>query len=158
MKLRTSATSLGNWSRHGPVACPRDGVVRRRGAGLTAAGLIVGLITLAGCEPPTEVIDLRDMPAGTRDAMLQMRVLPLGTALPEGVGSIGAIAGYGCGQTSDAASLAAVQQLQVKALRMHATAVADVLIRPAGIGPCMFPYSALAKGIAVAPRGIPSSY
>jgi hypothetical protein len=90
--------------------------------------------------------------------MLQVRVLPLGMPAPPDAGSISPISGYGCGQTSEAASDAAVRQIRVKALRLHATAVVDVLIGPADAGVCLGGYKMVATGIAAGPRGIPPTY
>jgi uncharacterized protein YbjQ (UPF0145 family) len=90
--------------------------------------------------------------------MLHVQILPLGLPAPPGVGSVGPISAYGCGPSKSAAASDAIQQLQAKALRMHATAVVDVLIGPGGIGPCAAGYSATANGIAVAARGIPPTY
>jgi len=132
--------------------------MRRRAPCLISVGLVMGVVALGGCSPPTDVVDLRTMPADTRYAMQQMPVMAIGVATPVDAGSIGPIAGYGCGQTSDAASLDAVHQLQIKALRMRATAVTDVVIQPDGIGPCLMAYSVIAKGLAMAPRGIPPTY
>ena len=134
------------------------GAVRQRAPCPMAVGLIIGVVALGGCTPPTDVVDLRAVPADTRYAMQHMPVMPVGLPGPVNAGSIGPIAGYGCGQTSDAASFDAVQQLQIKALRMRATAVTDVVIQPDGVGPCLMAYSAIAKGLAMAPRGIPPTY
>ena len=114
---------------------------------------------LVGCAPPTDVIDLSRAPQATLDAMVHVPVLPLGMPAPPGVGSVGPITAFGCGQSATAASSDAVQQLQVKALRMQATAVMDVLIGPGNIiSPCQFGYNATASGIAVAARGVPPTY
>jgi hypothetical protein len=118
---------------------------------------IIALSALVGCAAPTDVIDLRTAPQMTQDAMLQVKILPLGMPAPAGAGSVSPVAGYGCASTTEAASEAAVRQLRVKALRLHATAVADVLIGPAE-GVICVGYNMIASGIAVAPRGLPSSY
>lgn len=119
----------------------------------------VVVAALVGCAPPTEVIDLSWAPQATLDAMVHVPVLPLGIPAPPGVGSVGPISAFGCGQSATAASSDAVQQLQVKALRMQATAVVDVLIGPGGIiGPCQMGYNATASGIAVAARGVPPTW
>jgi hypothetical protein len=119
----------------------------------------VVVAALVGCAPPTEVIDLSRAPQATLDAMVHVPVLPLGIPAPPGVGSVGPISAFGCGQSATAASSDAVQQLQVKALRMQATAVVDVLIGPGGIiGPCQMSYNATASGIAVAARGVPPTW
>jgi hypothetical protein len=125
---------------------------------IAAAILAVLLVTLAGCGPPTDVIDTSNLPAATRDAMLQVQILPLGEPVPQGVGSVGPVAGYGCGATAVDASSAAVEQLQLKAMRLHAVGVTDVLIASANSVPCYAPFAALAKGTAVAPRGVPPTY
>jgi hypothetical protein len=126
-----------------------------RGATLS----FVVVAALVGCAPPTEVVDLSRAPQATLDAMVHVPVLPLGVPAPPGVGSAGPISAYGCGQSTTAASSDAVQQLQVKALRMQATAVVDVLIGPGGIiGPCQLGYNATASGIAVAARGVPPTW
>jgi hypothetical protein len=116
------------------------------------------LAILAGCAPPTDVIDLHQAPQATRDAMLHVGILPLGTPAPPGVGSVGPVSAYGCGPSPADAASDAVQQLQAKALRMQATAVIDVLFGPGGIGPCQLGYSATASGIAASPRGVPPTY
>jgi len=126
-----------------------------RGATLS----FVVVAALVGCAPPTEVVDLSRAPQATLDAMVHVPVLPLGLPAPLGVGSVGPITAYGCGQSATAASGDAVQQLQVKALRMQATAVVDVLIGPGNIiGPCQLGYNATASGIAVAARGVPPTW
>jgi len=113
---------------------------------------------LAGCAPPTDVIDLRQAPQATRDAMLHVQILPLGTPAPPGVGSVGPVSAYGCGPSPADAASDAVQQLQAKALRMQATAVISVLFGPGGLGPCQLGYSVTASGIAAAARGVPPTY
>jgi hypothetical protein len=132
--------------------------VRSCGAKATAIGHIIALLALGGCTPPTEVIDLRNVPQATQDAMLQVRILPLGMPAPPGVGSIGPVTGYGCAQTPEDARSDAVRQLQVKAMGLHATAVVDVLIGPGGATSCVAGFGMIASGVAVGPRGIPSSY
>jgi hypothetical protein len=146
--------------QHGRGTHAGHASLRRHAARLIAIGLILELGALAGCSAPTDVVDLRDVAPATQVAMRRMPILPLGIPAPADVGSIGPIAGYGCGQTSDAANQDAVQQLQIKALQIRATAVTDVVIQPAGIvsGPCMMSFRVMAKGLAMAPRGIPSSY
>lgn len=124
---------------------------------LDKALLSVVLLGLSRCAP-TEVIDLRNAPQATRDAMLRVSVLPLGKPAPPGVGSIGPIVGYGCASTTEAAERDAVEQLQAKALAMHATAVVDVLVAPEGTGLCFGGQNMVARGIAVGPRGVPPSY
>jgi hypothetical protein len=119
-----------------------------------AACVLVALAALTACAAPTEVIDLSMTPQVTWDAMLRVPVLPLGLPGPPGVGSVGPIFGYGCGSSASGAATDAVQQLQIKALRMQAAAVMDVLIAPAGIGPCSAGYSATASGTAVAAWGL----
>jgi hypothetical protein len=117
--------------------------------------VFVALTALSGCAPPTEVVDLRMTPPETWDAMLRLPVLPLGVPGPTGVASVGPIFGYGCGSSASGAAIDAVQQLQIKALRMEAAAVIDVLIAPAGIGPCNAGYGVTASGTAVAAWGFP---
>ena len=136
----------------------RDIAVRRHGAWAAAIGCIVALLALDGCAPPTEVVDLRNAPWATQDAMLRIMVLPLGAPAPYGVGSISPISGYGCASTSEAASGAAIRQIRVKAMGLHATAVVDVLVGPADSGICFGGYNMIANGIAVGPRAIPSAY
>lgn len=116
------------------------------------------MVILTGCTAPTEVIDLQNAPEATRDAMLRIRVLPLGMPAPPDAGSIGPVSGYGCGSSSAEAASYAVQQLQAKALRMQATAIADVLFSSGGLGPCQLGNSVVASGIAVGPRGVPPTY
>jgi hypothetical protein len=120
-----------------------------------AACMLVALTALTACAAPTEVINLSMTPHETWDAMLRVPVLPLGLPGPPGVASVGPIFGYGCGSSASGAATDAVQQLQIKALRMQATAVMDVLIAPAGIGPCSAGYSATASGTALAAWGRP---
>jgi hypothetical protein len=144
---------LAESSRHWPIfAAPR---YEPR---VFVTGLVMALALLGGCEPQTDVVDLRDAPQSTRDAMLRVKILPLGTPAPANVGAIGSVSGLGCGQSSVAAGGEAVEQLRVKALRMHATSVMDVVIGPADMGSCMGSSGAIANGIAIGPRGIPSSY
>jgi hypothetical protein len=119
---------------------------------------IAGLLALTRCAPPTEVVDVRQVPQATGDAMVHVKILPLGMPAPPGVGSISPISGYACAQTREAASSEAVRQLQVKALSLHATAVVNVLIGAGGETSCLLGFGMLANGTAVAPRGIPSSY
>ena len=128
---------------------------RRNG---TAAIVLLALLAVAGCSPPTEVVDLRYAPRVTKDAMQHVSIVPLGLRGPLFVGSIGPISGYGCAQTPEAARLAAEEQIRVKAMAQHATAVVDVLFEPDGMGVCAGGHNMLAHGIAVGPRGVPSSY
>lgn len=116
------------------------------------------LAILGGCAPPTDVIDLQKLPQATRDAMLNVPILPLGLPTPPGVGSVGPVSAYGCGPSPSDAGSDAVQQLQAKALRMQATAVVNVLFSSGGIGPCQLGYSTIASGVAVSARGIPPTY
>ena len=136
----------------------RDGLPPRRGRRAIGISLVLGIAALAGCAPPTDVVDMRDVPQATRDAMLHVQVLPLGTPVPDGVGPLAPISGYGCGNTPVEASANAVEQLRIKALRLRATAVTDVQIGSASSLPCNLQYSAIANGIAVAPRGVPPTY
>jgi hypothetical protein len=124
----------------------------------TAFCHIITMLALAGCGPSTEVIDLANAPQATRDAMSQVTILPVGMPAPPGVGSIGPISGAGCGPSSQAARDEALRQLQVKAMRIHATAVVNVLIGPADSGFCLGGYNLMANGVAVAPRGISPAY
>lgn len=127
----------------------------RRGA----TGLALpALLAFGGCSPPTEVVDLHNAPVATMDAMQRVAIVPLGRPGPAVAGSIGPISGYGCGQTPEAARLAAEQQIRVKAMAQHATAVVNVLYEPDGVGACLGGHNIIAHGIAVGPRGIPSSY
>jgi hypothetical protein len=119
---------------------------------------LVGLLAFAGCSPPTEVLDLRNAPQATQDALQRVRIVPLGVPGPAVAGSIGPVSGYGCAPTPEAASVAAEQQIRAKAITQRATAVIDVLIEPDGTGICLNGYNMIARGIAVGPRGIPSSY
>ena len=137
--------------RCAPEAARRSGRLRPRK--WLAARVLVALAALTACAAPTEVIDLSMTPQATWDAMLRVPVVPLGVPGPSGVGSVSPIFGYGCGSSASGAATDAVQQLQIKALRMQATAVMDVLIAPAGIGPCSAGYSATASGTAVAAWG-----
>src|ERR1019366_2899351 len=132
-----------------------NGGIRLCRAGATALAL-VALLAFGGCSPPTEVVDLRYAPKMTTDAMQRVSIVPLGRLGPPVTGSIGPIDGYGCGPTPEAASVAAEQQIRVKAMARHATAVVDVLIEPDGLGVCPGGHNMMARGIAVGPRGIPS--
>jgi hypothetical protein len=134
-----------------------NGEIRLRRSGATALAF-VALLAFGGCGPSTEVVDLRYAPRTTTDAMQRVNIVPLGRPGPAVAGSIGPIEGYGCGPTPEAASVAAEQQIRVKALARHATAVVDVLIEPDGLGVCPGGQNMMARGIAVGPRGIPSSY
>jgi hypothetical protein len=116
---------------------------------------LAALAALNACSPPTDVINLTLTPQATRDAMLNVQIVPLGWAGPRGIGSVGPVMGYGCASSAGAASSAAVQQLQVKALSMQATAVVDVLLTPLGNSPCFAGYSVLASGTAVGVRNPP---
>jgi hypothetical protein len=118
-----------------------------------ATCVLVVLTTLTACAAPTETVDLSMTPQETWDAMLRMPVVPLGLPGPPGVASVGPVFGYGCGSSASGAATNAVQQLQIKALRMQATAVMDVLIVPAGLGPCSAGYSATASGTAMSAWG-----
>jgi hypothetical protein len=118
---------------------------------------LVTLLALSRCSP-TEVVDLRYAPKPTTDAMQRVSIVPLGRPGPAVGGSIGPIEGYGCGPTPQDASVAAEQQMRVKALARHATAVVDVMIEPDGLGVCAGGHNMMARGIAVGPRGIPSTY
>jgi len=144
-----------------PVRRPRlgagsGGILRRgRAAGI---GLALAVASLAGCAAPTDVIDMSEVPQATRDGMVQVQIVPLGGQAPGDVGTIGPLSGYGCGSTSVEASSNAVQQLQIKALRLRATAVTQVQIGPYSSIACYLQYSALATGIAVGPRAIPPTY
>jgi hypothetical protein len=129
--------------------------VRRRS--VTAMAL-VALLAFAGCSPPTEVLDLHNAPQATQAAMQRVSIVPLGAPGPAVAGSIGPVSGYGCAPTPEAASVAAEQQIRAKALAQRATAVIDVLIEPDGNGVCLGGHNMIARGIAVGPRGIPSSY
>jgi hypothetical protein len=122
------------------------------------AMVLVGLLAFGGCSPPTEVLDLRDAPKVTQDALQHVRIVPLGVPGPAVAGSIGPVSGYGCAPTPEAASVAAEQQIRAKAIIQRATAVIDVLIEPDGTGICLGGYNMIARGIAVGPRGIPSTY
>lgn len=123
-----------------------------------ARTLIPLLLAVAGCSPPTEVVDVRDAPLATREAMRRINIVPVGMRGPPAVGSIGPISGYGCAQTPEAARFAAEDQIRFKALAQHATAVVDVLFEPDGLGLCTNGHIIIAHGIAVGPRGIPLSY
>lgn len=110
---------------------------------------------LVACSAPTEVIDLSVTPQATLGAMRRVPILTLGLPGPPGLTSAGPIQGFGCGQTASEAASAAVRQLQIKALNMQAVAVTDVLVMPAGSGPCHWHYGATASGTALATRRPP---
>jgi len=76
--------------------------------------------------------------------MAHVPILPSGSPGPSGLTSAGPIQGFGCGKTASEAASAAVRQLQIKTLNMQAAAVMDVLVTPAGSGPCHWSYGALA--------------
>jgi hypothetical protein len=130
-------------------------VSRRRGV---TALVLLALLALDGCGPPTEVVDLQYASLDTIDALQRVNIVPLGKRGPVVAGSIGPIFGYGCGPTPAEAKFAADQQIRVKAMTEHATAVVDVLYEPEGLGVCAGGHNMMARGIAVGPRGIPSSY
>jgi hypothetical protein len=127
----------------------------RRGVAVLS---LLALLLLDGCSPPTEVVDLRYAPLATQDAMQHVAIVPLGRRGPVVAGSIGPVSGFGCAPTPEAAKIAAEQQIRVKALAEHATAVVDVLFESDGMGVCLGGHNMVAHGIAVGPRGIPSSY
>jgi hypothetical protein len=144
------------WSRAAYADWRRAAGPRRRAAQLSAGCFAMAVFALVGCAPPTDVIELRAAPQATKDAMLQIRILPLGAPAPAGAGAISPVSGFGCGQTVESASGEAVRQLQAKALRLHATAVMDVLIGPSDLGTCIG-HGMIANGMAVGLRGLPSS-
>jgi hypothetical protein len=125
--------------------------------GVTVVALIA-LLALVGCGPPTEVVDLHYAPLVTKEAMQRVAIVPLGLRGPAVAGSIGPISGYGCAPTPEAARLVAEDQIRIKAMAQHATAVVDVMFEPDGMGVCAGGHNMLARGIAVGARGIPSSY
>jgi hypothetical protein len=133
------------------ICCPGWRPIRKW---LTAC-MLVASGGLVACSAPTEVIDLSVMPQATLDAMVHVPILPLGSPGPSGVTSVGPILGFGCGQTASGAASAAIRQLQIKTLNMQAAAVMDVLVTPAGSGPCHWSYGALASGTALTTRGPP---
>jgi hypothetical protein len=138
-----------------------DSTVDRCAAPAGRSALVaLALLILAGCipAPPTEVVDLRDAPQATRDALLRVQILPLGVAAPPDVGAVATVSSYGCGSTPVAASTDAIEQLRAKALLNQATAVMDVLLGPGGPGPCNAGYSATASGMALAARGVPPTW
>lgn len=134
------------------------GPTRRVARPALFGALVLGLATLGGCYPPTPVIDIANAPQMTRDAMLNVLILPLGMQTPPGVGSVGPVSGFGCGVTPVDASGAAVEQLRIKALEMRATGVVDVMIATSTGAPCQGGYGMIANGIAVAPRAIPPNW
>ena len=127
-------------------------------ARLALLGAALGAVALGGCNPPTTIIDVANAPQLTRDAMLNVFILPLGMETPPGVGSVGPISGFGCGATPVDASGAAVEQLRIKALEMRATGVVGVMIASSTTSPCQGGYGMLANGIAVAPRAMPPTW
>ncbi len=147
MSRATVSRQVENASSRLGGAC--DQFLCLRGRYSTAIGLVLLAATLSGCAPPTEVVDLQDVPQVTRDAMVQMPILPLGVAVPAGVTWFGQVEGYGCGSNPAEATSAAVQQLQIKALTVHAAAVVNVLLQPAGGVACNAPYGAIATGTIV---------
>lgn len=123
------------------------------------AGAAAFVLALAACaQPPAEVVDMTNVPELTRDAMVQVRVLPLGVSAPMYAGSVGPVSGFGCAANPADAAADAIQQLKIKALQMRATAVIDVSISTAGGTACANGYGAHAAGIAVAARGVPSTF
>ena len=147
---------VGQVSSRPVGAC--DQGLRLRGTYAAVIGLVILAVTLAGCAPPTDVVDLRDVPQVTRDAMVQMPILPLGVPAPFGVVWLGQVEGYGCGNSPVAASDAAIQQLQIKALMVHAGAVVNVLMQPTDGLACNAPYGSIATGTAVPQKIVPSGY
>ena len=119
---------------------------------------MLGLLTLGGCNPPTTIVDIGSAPQMTRDAMLNVMILPLGMQTPPGVGSVGPVSGFGCGATPVDASGAAVEQLRIKALEMRATGVVDVMLQSSTSTPCQGGYGVLGNGSAVAPRAMPPTW
>jgi hypothetical protein len=119
--------------------------------------LILSCLVCDGCAPSTDVLDMRTAPQVTKDAMLHVKVLPLGMAAPAGVGSISPVLGYACAPNSETAGSEAVEQLQAKALRLHADAVVDVMVGPADEGICLGE-GMIARGMAVGSRALPSAY
>jgi hypothetical protein len=116
-----------------------------------ATGLAVWMLALTGCSPPTEVVDLQDVPPITQYSMARVPVLPPGLPPLGEVGTIGPIEGFGCARTREDANREAVRQLQMKALQWQATAVTNVLMDPTTSLACSQAYSVIARGIAVAP-------
>jgi hypothetical protein len=116
-----------------------------------AIGLAVWMLAVTGCSPPTEVVDLQDVPPITQYSMARVPVLPPGLPPLGEVGTIGPIEGFGCGRTREDANREAVRQLQMKALQWQATAVTNVLMDPTTSLACTQAYSVIARGIAVAP-------
>jgi len=157
MKFRSTRVGLEMSLRGGCDAAASIRCRRRRPGRAVGIALACALASLAGCAPPTDVIDTSLLPQANKDAMVQVQIVPLGAAAPGDVGTIGPIAGYGCGSTSVEATSNAVEQLQLKALRLRATAVTQVLIQPSASISCL-QNSALARGIAVAPSAIPPTY
>ena len=92
------------------------------------------------------------------DTAVQVRVLPLGVSVPMYAGSVGPVSGFGCAANPADATADAIQQIKIKALQMRATAVIDVSISSAAGTACSYGFGAHAAGIAVAARGVPSSF
>ncbi len=130
-----------------------------RGRYGAVAGACCAILALTGCyQPPTPVVDMSLVPEMTRDAMVQVRVLPLGAMPPMYAGSVGPVSGFGCAANPADATADAIQQLKIKTLAMRATAVIDVSIASASGTSCNYGFGAYASGIAVAPRAVPSSF
>ena len=92
------------------------------------------------------------------DTAVQVRVLPLGVSVPMYAGSVGPVSGFGCAANPADATADAIQQIKIKALQMRATAVIDVSISSAAGTACSYGFGAHAAGIAVAARGVPSTF
>lgn len=114
-------------------------------------GLAVWMLALAACSPPTEVVDVQDVPPITKYTMARVPILPPGLPPLGEVGTIGPIEGFGCASTREDANREAVRQLQMKALQWNATAVTNVLMDPTSSLACTSAYGVIARGIAVAP-------
>ena len=93
------------------------------------AFLLLSLAALTGCSPFVEVVDLKAVPEATRDASMQVRIIPLGMPVPAGIRMVGPVEAYSCKALlwdPPATQGNALQQLQLKALKMGADAVVNV--------------------------------
>ena len=98
--------------------------------------MIVVLAVVSGCVPAfVDRTDLSSLSPIERSAALQVRLLLPGDSVPTGAQFIGDVDGFSCKHlTTDPPSTraAAFQQLQVRAYRLGANAVANVSCTGAG--------------------------
>jgi uncharacterized protein YbjQ (UPF0145 family) len=96
---------------------------------------VVALAVVASCGPFVPRTDLSSLSPAERNAALQVKLLLPGDAVPTGAQFIGDVDGFSCKNVltdPPATRAAAFQQLQVRALRLGANAVANVTCTGAG--------------------------